>query len=251
MMEQDNIQEIKKKAERFESQCIKLKQEFKDYIEASRKNEENKRLEMKIDLAKRLLVVADSLNRISELKNNTYCDVVKNYSENLKRNIDVIYSQMLSASGLAQIDLSVGDKFDEKMHIAVGLEYSTTYPENSVFRVIRKGYRIGDNVVRPSEVIVSKRPVEVKLIKPGLFDRFLRWISPAKFRFAEINQKIDELERIHEEKLEKLAYDMNSMKNTIAEHEKKIGLQASALSQHSDVFDDENYSNIKEGENVG
>lgn len=235
-MEQDNIEEIKEKAERFESQYIKLKQEFKDYIEAIRKNEENKRQEMKTDFAKRSLVVADSLSRISGLdNNNTSCEIVRNYSDNIKKNIDVVYSQLLSASGLTQIDPAVGDRFDEQMHIAIGLEYTTAYPENSVFRVIRKGYRIENNVVRPSEVIVSKRPIEVKVIKLGLWDRFLRWINPAKFRFAEINQKMDEFERIQKEKIEKITQDISSLKNTIMELEEKIALKDHASSQYCDV----------------
>ncbi len=134
-MEQDNIEEIRK-AERFESQYNKLKQEFKDYIETARRNEETKRQELKTESAKKLLVVADSLGRISAAYNNISCDIVKSYSENLKKNVDVIYSQLLSASGLTPIEPVAGDKFDNKMHIAIGLEYGTVYPENSVFRVI-------------------------------------------------------------------------------------------------------------------
>lgn len=56
VMEQNNIEEIRKKAERFESQFNKLKQEFKDYIETSRRNEETKRQELKIDSAKNYLL---------------------------------------------------------------------------------------------------------------------------------------------------------------------------------------------------
>ena len=78
-MEQNNIEEIRKKAERFESQYNKLRQEFKDYIETSRRNEETKRQELKTDSAKKLLVVADSLSRISASYDIISCDVVKSY----------------------------------------------------------------------------------------------------------------------------------------------------------------------------
>ncbi len=238
-MEQNNIEEIKKKAQTFESQYTKLKQEFKDYIEISRKNEEKKKQEMRADFAKKLLAVADSLNRISESYDNVSCDLVKNYSENIKRNIDAIYSQLLSASGLTTIEPASGDKFDEQKHIAVGLEYDTPYPENSVFRVIRKGYIIDNNVVRPSEVIVAKRPAEVKAVKAefklSLWERFLRRINPAKFWFMELNKKVDslknamdvkdqkigELERTQKERVEKLTQDISSLKNIITALETK------------------------------
>jgi molecular chaperone GrpE len=229
-MEQNNIEEIRKKAERFESQFNKLKQEFKDYIETSRRNEETKRQELKIDSAKKLLVTADSLSRISVAYNNISCDIVKSYSENLKKNIDVIYGQLLSASGITPIEPEPGDKFDDTIHMAIGLEYGNAYPENSVFRVIRKGYRIENNVIRPAEVIVSKRPVEViKITKLSLWDRILGWISPAKLRFAEINQRIDTLEQLQRGNIGRLTQDIDSLKNTIT--------QLEARNQKADEFE--------------
>jgi len=207
-------------AEEWKSQYDKLRQEFKDYIETSRRNEEIRRQELKIDFAKKLLVVADSLSRTSVAYDNNPCDIVKSYSENRKKNIDVIYGQLLSASSLIPIEPATGDKFDDRMHNAIGLEYGTAYPENSVFRVIRKGYRIGDTVVRPAEVIISKRPVEViKVRKLGLRERILRWISPAKLRFAEVNQRINEFERIQKEKAERLTQDITSLKNIVTQLE--------------------------------
>ena len=222
VMELNNIKEIQKKTDDFESRYNKLRQEFKDYIETSKRNEELKRQELKIDSAKKLLVVVDSLSRLSVAYNSISFDIVKSYSENLKKNIDVIRTQLLSASGLTPIEPAAGDKFDDRMHMAIGLEHDTAYPENSVFRVIRKGYRVENNIVRPAEVIVSKRPVEViKVTKPGLRDRIFGWISPARFRFAEIKQRIGEFERLQKEETERLRRDITSLKSTIIELEAK------------------------------
>ncbi len=268
-MEQNNIEEVRKKAERFESQYNKLRQEFKDYIEASRRNEDIKRQELKTDASKKLLVVADSLSRISAAYNNISCDIVKSYSENLKKNTDVIYSQLLSASGLIPIEPAAGDKFDDKMHMAIGLESGTSYPENSVFRVIRKGYRIENNVVRPAEVIVSKRPVEViRITRHGLLDRFLGWISPVRMKFSEINQRIDEYERLQKENIGKLTQDIAALKNTTAElgarnqkvdeleriQKEKIdklvqdmAILKSTIAEHEEILQE--LENIRKGEN--
>jgi molecular chaperone GrpE len=211
--------------EEWKSRYNKLRQEFKDYIESSRRNEEIRREELRTDSAKKLLVVADSLSRITATAacHEIPCDIVKNYSENLKKNIDIIYRQLLSASSLTPIEPAAGDKFDDGMHTAIGLEYGTAYPEDSVFRVIRKGYRIGDNIVRPAEVIISKRPAEViKIKKPGLWDRILRWISSTKLRFAEVNQRIDEFERLQKEKVEELIQDINSLKTHLEARDQKV-----------------------------
>jgi len=216
-MVQESIEELKKRADRFESQFYKLKQEFKDYIENSKKNEEKRRQEIKTDFSKRLLVVADSLNRIAGLNNETPCEMVKNYSDNIRKNIEVVYNQMLSASSLCPIQPVKGDKFDEQRHIAVGLEYVTGYPDNTVFRVIRTGYLLKNNVVRPAEVIVIKNSTEQKVIKSSILERLLRWVKPSKFQFIEINQKMDKLERLQKERIEKLMLDMDSLKNTLNE----------------------------------
>lgn len=219
-MVQESIEEIKKKAERFEFQYNKLKQEFRDYIETCRKNEEKKRHEIKADFSKRLLVVADSLNRISG-SDETPCELVKNYSENTRKNIEAVYNQMLSAAGLSSIEPVEGDKFDEQKHIAVGLEYGTKYSENTIFRVIRKGYLVENNVVRPAEVIISKNPSEQKAIKIGLWDRFIRLVKPEKAKFSEIYEKMDELERTQKEKIDKIALDMESLRLSIRELDEK------------------------------
>ena len=93
-------------SEEWKSKYDKLRAEFRDYIERSRRNEENKREELRIDLVKKLLGVADSLTRVSAIYENSNinaCDVIKSYSENIKKNIDVIYDQLLSAMGIIPV----------------------------------------------------------------------------------------------------------------------------------------------------
>lgn len=220
-MEQENSDELRKNADKFESQYNKLKQEFKDYIEVSRKNEEKKRIEIKADLSKKLLVVADSLTRISGSDNEQTCEMMKNYSDNIRKNIEAIYDQMLYASGLTPIEPGAGDIFDETRHIAVGLEYGTKYPQNSIFQVARKGYLFENNIVRPAEVIVSKNPVEQKTIKKGFWDRLTGLIKREKPQVSEMNKRIDEMERVQKEKIDKISIDLESLSNSIRELETK------------------------------
>jgi len=257
MMEENNIQEIKKKADRFESQYINLKQEFKDYIESSRKNEAKIQQEIKKDSAKRLLVVADSFDRISKLNDNTSCDVVNKYSVNINENIDVIYNQLLSAAAITPIDPKAGDEFDANKHMAVGLEYSNAYPENSVIRIVRKGYSSENDIVRPCEIIVSKRPIDVKIKKPSLWNRFLRWMNPSKYRLREMSEKIIELEGLQKEIIEKLTQDLSSLNNSIMGLEEKIVSIEQIALQQSEVNNDidrhhgnESYESNKHNSNV-
>lgn len=237
-MEPDNFQEIKKRAEKFESQYNKVKQEFKDYIETSRKNEAQYQQEIKTETAKKLLVVADSLDRMYRADSTVSCDIVKNYSENFKHNIDAISSQLLSASGLTMINTKEGEQFNEQIHLPIGLEYSSVHPENSVIRVIRKGYRIENNIVRPTEVIVSKRLDEVTIQEPGLWDQFLRWVNPSKYRYQEIHKMIDELEGAQIEKIEALSQTIDSLRNTVMQIQEKLVSMEQTLSQRDEPFGD-------------
>jgi len=198
------MDEIQKKAEKFEVQYNQLKQEFKDYIETSKKNEKKKRLEIRSDISKRLLVVADSLTRITGSDNNNSCVMVKDYADNIRKNINAVYDQMLSASDLSSIDPISGEKFDEQKHTAIGLEFGAKYPENTVFKVVRKGYMMENNVIRPAEVIISKNPAPQKVTKPGLWDRFVRYLKPEKVRLSEIERKINELERRQKENMDRI-----------------------------------------------
>jgi molecular chaperone GrpE len=221
-MVQENIEEVKKKAERFENQYNKLKQEFKDYIETTKKNEEKKRFDIRSDITKRFLVVADSLSRMTSSENTNSCELMKGHIEIINKNIDAVYRQMLSASGLTTIEPIAGDKFDEQKHIAIGLEFGLKYPENTIFKVVRKGYLMENNVVRPAEVIISKNPILQQIAKPGLWDRLLRIIKPEGLNLSGIKQEMDELDRNNKEKMDKLALDIESQNERIDKIIKEI-----------------------------
>ena len=65
--------------------------------------------------------------------------------------------EALGTHGLQPIE-AVGERFDPKLHEAVGHEESTEHPEDTVVSELRRGYRVRDRVVRPALVKVSRRP---------------------------------------------------------------------------------------------
>jgi molecular chaperone GrpE len=217
----ENIDEFQKKAEKFELQYNKLRQEFKEYLEISKKNEEKKRLEIRSDISKRLLVVADSLTRLTGFENSGSCDLIQDYTDNIRKNIDTVYIQLLSASGLTPIEPRAGDKFDEQKYIAIGLEYTAKYPDNSVFKVVRKGYFIENTIVRPAEVIISKNSTPQKGMKEAFWNRLVRIIKPEKINLSELKRDLDELNRKQRENIERISLDIESIKNSIHELDAK------------------------------
>lgn len=61
----------------------------------------------------------------------------------------------LVSTGLQPID-AVGSPFDPKLHEALGHETDAAQADGIVLRQMRRGYRLGDRLIRPSSVIVNK-----------------------------------------------------------------------------------------------
>ena len=61
----------------------------------------------------------------------------------------------LREQGMLVID-AVGQKFDPNLHEALGEEASDEFPEGTVMRQLRKGYKLKDRLLRPANVFVSK-----------------------------------------------------------------------------------------------
>jgi molecular chaperone GrpE len=62
--------------------------------------------------------------------------------------------QQLEDLGLEEID-AVGHEFDPEMHEAVTHEPSSEHDSGKVIGVLRRGYRLGDKIVRPALVRVA------------------------------------------------------------------------------------------------
>jgi molecular chaperone GrpE len=74
--------------------------------------------------------------------------------------IAMIQQQLKSAlveSGLEEMDAN-GKPFDPTFHEAVSQQESDTVPEGHVIQQIRKGYKFRERLLRPSAVIVAKKP---------------------------------------------------------------------------------------------
>ena len=62
---------------------------------------------------------------------------------------------ILSRQGVQRVGRP-GEQFDPERHEAVGIRETDEVPDRTVLDVARSGYAIGDRVVRPAEVIVSR-----------------------------------------------------------------------------------------------
>jgi molecular chaperone GrpE len=80
--------------------------------------------------------------------------------ESFRKGVKIIYDQMLSIlknHGVEQIG-SVGQKFDPSCHQAMMQETDADKEDGIILKELVKGYRIGEKILRPCRVVVSKKP---------------------------------------------------------------------------------------------
>jgi molecular chaperone GrpE len=109
------------------------------------------------DVTSKLLPVLDNLKRALE----TEASVEANESDEFRHflsGVDLIYKQLngvLEALGVTPIP-SVGEQFNPHVHEAVVTEETDEFEPDTVMQEILSGYRLGDKLIRPALVKVSK-----------------------------------------------------------------------------------------------
>lgn len=103
------------------------------------------------DLLKRILDVLDSLDRAAAFRQQGTPpeQLVDGVLATAKQ-----FATILETEDVRPIDV-VGKPFDPAVAEAVGTRPNLDVPEHTVLDEARKGYRIGDDVLRPAQVIVS------------------------------------------------------------------------------------------------
>lgn len=73
--------------------------------------------------------------------------------------MEMVHKQIgdfLSSQNVEAIETTVGGDFDPNLHEALSQETSDEVAPGKILRIMRKGYRIGDRLLRPSNVIISE-----------------------------------------------------------------------------------------------
>jgi molecular chaperone GrpE len=122
-------------------------------------------IQLGIELAEKqilvdMLQVLDSINRCM---NSSYRDI-----EDLRTGVELIKKQFydtLRRQKVSEIEIQVGDTFDAHFAEALTALDTTDFPEGSVVDVCEKGFRRGEQLLRPARVVVARRsdPVEHEL----------------------------------------------------------------------------------------
>lgn len=111
-------------------------------------NERNQRY--KRDLLEKVLEVVDNLDRAT-----AYTDTMdRDGLQNSLRMVHWQLNELIKTEGLTPV-ATVGQEFDPRVHEAIESVESSEHPEGQVVEEVRKGYMMGNEMLRPARVKVS------------------------------------------------------------------------------------------------
>ncbi|MCO6440421.1 MAG: nucleotide exchange factor GrpE [Nitrococcus mobilis] len=103
--------------------------------------------------ANELLGVRDSLEMGVSVAQETHVDVSK-LREGVELTLKML-NQVMEKFDIHEVNPQ-GERFDPERHEAMAAQESAEHDPNTVIHVVQKGYLLGDRLLRPALVIVSK-----------------------------------------------------------------------------------------------
>ena len=156
-------EELRKARESSDNNLNKLKYmvaDFDNYRKQMEKQVGAKIEENRAELVLKFLNIRDDFVRALEIAKQSKADtVVVEGLEGILKNFD----HQLRSEGVIEIE-TIETPFDPNIHDAVSFSYRDDIPESTVTNEIRKGYMLGNKVLRPSIVEISKKIVKNSVI---------------------------------------------------------------------------------------
>ncbi len=152
---QRQLEEARAQAQEYLAGWQRTMAEFDNYRKRVAAQEEQTRQRIRADVFQTLLEILDDLERALTHPNRPK----RGKSGEWAQGIELIYQKikhLLEVHGVEEIPAAPGDVFDPFLHEAIGFVEDAPYEEGHIVEVVRKGYRVGDLVIRPALVKVAR-----------------------------------------------------------------------------------------------
>lgn len=146
------IEKLNQQISELQDKYLRKVAEFENYRKRKEREVEEFWRRANADLIRKLLPILDDIERSLESARRD-----ENF-EALVAGIEMIYKsflKLLEAEGVKQIS-AVGEEFNPEYHEALMQVEKEDVPPHTVVEEHQKGYLLGDLVLRPAKVIVSK-----------------------------------------------------------------------------------------------
>ncbi|MBE5805534.1 MAG: nucleotide exchange factor GrpE [Clostridiales bacterium] len=144
----EKLEEQKKELDEKDERLKRLMAEFDNFKKRSAKEREGLYNTLVSDIAVTFLPVIDNLEKAVS---------VKTEDQNYKIGVELVLKQfkdVLATNGITEIE-AVGKTFDPELHEAVSSVEDSNLGVQEIKEEYRKGYRIGNKIIRHSLVVVA------------------------------------------------------------------------------------------------
>ena len=154
--DEDPTESLQEDLDRFRDLALRTQADFENYKKRAAREKEEGIKYANSSLLERLIAIVDNfeLGLEAARAEGESSPIFSGMSMVLKQLMD-----FLTDNGLQPID-ATGQKFDPNLHEAIAHEPSEEFPEGTVIRQTRRGYRMKDRLLRPSSVVVSSGPAK-------------------------------------------------------------------------------------------
>ncbi|MBS0349660.1 MAG: nucleotide exchange factor GrpE [Proteobacteria bacterium] len=150
---EDQLTVLERKVSEYKEMAVRAQAEMKNLQWRAERDISNAHKYGVEQLIKGLLPVVDALLRGME-----NCDIndtkVKTMFDGMKLTSDLL-QKALTQFGVEFIDPAVGEPFDPKFHEAMGMQEAPGAKSNTIAKVLQKGFRLHDRVLRAAMVMVA------------------------------------------------------------------------------------------------
>jgi len=148
----EELDHLNQKADEFSDGWQRERAEFANYRKRMSREMDTQKTNFKVEIIKKYLTVKDDLERAIKnlpeaLHKEPWIDGIQLINQKLTSILDGEGIEPIPAEGLA---------FDPATHEAISLEDSKEVESGFIIEVVQQGYKIGERVIRPSQVRVSK-----------------------------------------------------------------------------------------------
>jgi molecular chaperone GrpE len=157
--------ESEKKAADYLDKLQRLQADMENVQKIARKQIETVTSQASERLLVKLLPSLDALRQAVKIANSNDSLPQDEITVGLKM-LEEQLAQVLETEGLEEIPAE-GKSLDPELHEVVSYTETDEKPENSVLEEVRKGYKLNGKVIRPSLVVVSKKPKRPEPLEAG------------------------------------------------------------------------------------
>jgi len=148
----EEIDQLKQQSDEFSEGWQRERAEFANYRKRVSRDQEQERLNFRIDIIKSYLVVHDDFERAlanipAEFNGHPWLDGIHLIYQKLRNLLDGEGIQPIPAKETA---------FNPELHEAISHEENPDFESEQIIEVVQQGYTIGDRVIRPALVRVAK-----------------------------------------------------------------------------------------------